>query len=43
TQSNGRFALSVEPDNDALVQRMRDVDAARAKNIPTVPSTIGIE
>ncbi|MEQ8226920.1 MAG: hydroxyacylglutathione hydrolase [Rhodospirillales bacterium] len=43
TQANGRFALSVEPDNDALVQRMKDVDAARAKNIPTVPSTIGIE
>ncbi|MEQ9560228.1 MAG: hydroxyacylglutathione hydrolase [Rhodospirillales bacterium] len=43
TQSNGRFALSVEPDNAALVQRMQDVDAARAKNIPTVPSTIGIE
>tara|TARA_R110001592_G_scaffold199699_1_gene448330 strand:- start:408 stop:1178 length:771 start_codon:yes stop_codon:yes gene_type:complete len=43
TQSNGRFALSVEPDNATLVQRMQDVDAARAKNIPTVPSTIGIE
>ncbi|MEK9672198.1 MAG: hydroxyacylglutathione hydrolase [Rhodospirillaceae bacterium] len=43
TQSNGRFALTVEPDNKALVQRMKDVDAARAKNIPTVPSTIGDE
>ena len=43
TQANGRFALSVEPDNADLVQRMQDVDAARAKNIPTVPSTIGIE
>ncbi|PIW28071.1 MAG: hydroxyacylglutathione hydrolase [Rhodospirillales bacterium CG15_BIG_FIL_POST_REV_8_21_14_020_66_15] len=43
TQSNGRFALSVEPDNRALVQRMKDVDAARARNVPTVPSTIGIE
>lgn len=43
TQSNGRFALSVEPDNADLVQRMADVDAARARNAPTVPSTIGIE
>ncbi len=43
TQSNGRFALSVEPDNADLVQRMADVDAARARNVPTVPSTIGIE
>ena len=43
TQSNGRFALSVEPDNADLIQRMNEVDAARAKNIPTVPSTIGDE
>ena len=43
TQSNGRFALTVEPDNRDLVQRMEDVAAARAKNIPTVPSTIAIE
>ena len=31
TQSNGRFALTLEPDNAALVARMKDVDAARAK------------
>jgi len=40
TQSNGRFALSVEPQNDALQTLMREVDAKRAKGIPTVPSTL---
>jgi hydroxyacylglutathione hydrolase len=43
TQSNGRFALTVEPDNEALVARMRDVDAKRAAGEPTVPTTIGEE
>ncbi|MCP3733874.1 hydroxyacylglutathione hydrolase [Sphingomonas sp. RP10(2022)] len=43
TQSNGRFALTVEPDNAALVARMHDVDAARAAGEATVPTTIGLE
>ena len=43
TQSNGRFALSVDPDNAALVARMRDVDALRAAGEATVPTTIGAE
>ena len=43
TQSNGRFALSVEPGNAALVARMREVDARRAANEPTVPSTLAEE
>ena len=43
TQSNGRYALHVEPDNTALVERMRDVDAMRAKGEPTVPTTIALE
>jgi hydroxyacylglutathione hydrolase len=43
TQSNGRFALHVDPDNAALVQRMHHVDAQRARGEPTVPTTIGIE
>jgi hydroxyacylglutathione hydrolase len=43
TQSNGRFALTLEPNNTALVARMREVDAARAKGAPTIPSTIGLE
>lgn len=43
TQSNGRFALTVEPQNKALVNLMKDVDAKRAKGIPTVPSTLAQE
>ena len=43
TQSNGRFALIVEPDNAALATRMRAVDAARAAGEATVPTTIGLE
>jgi hydroxyacylglutathione hydrolase len=43
TQSNARFALTVEPDNAALVARARAVDAARARAEPTVPSTLGEE
>lgn len=40
TQNNGRFALTVEPDNAALLKRMRQVDAARAQGLPTVPSLL---
>lgn len=43
TQSNGRFALTVEPDNQALISRMAEVDEKRAKGLPTVPSNIGEE
>jgi len=43
TQSNGRFALSVEPKNKALVDRMTEVDQLRKAGKPTVPSTIAIE
>jgi hydroxyacylglutathione hydrolase len=43
TQSNGRFALSVEPKNKALVDRMAEVDQLRKAGKPTVPSTIAIE
>ena len=40
TQTNGRFALSVEPDNPQLQQKMLEVQQLRAVNKPTVPSTI---
>jgi len=43
TQSNIRFALSVDPGNKALQERSRRVDALRAQSLPTVPSTIGEE
>jgi hydroxyacylglutathione hydrolase len=43
TQSNGRYALVAEPDNQALIARMAEVDAARAKGESTIPTTIGLE
>lgn len=43
TQSNARFALTVEPTNAALVARAREVDRKRAQGEATVPSTLGEE
>lgn len=43
TQANARFALSVEPQNTALVERAAEIDDLRAKGIPTVPTTIARE
>ncbi|MEJ0040760.1 MAG: hydroxyacylglutathione hydrolase [Rhizomicrobium sp.] len=43
TLSNGHFALTLEPQNATLAQRVREVEALRAKGAPTIPSTIGLE
>ncbi|MBB55225.1 MAG: hydroxyacylglutathione hydrolase [Magnetovibrio sp.] len=43
TQSNAKFALSVEPENAELVARSQKIDALRAVGKPTVPTTIGQE
>ena len=43
TASNLRFALSVEPQNEALQARAREITELRAVGKPTVPSTIGYE
>lgn len=43
TQSNARFALTVEPDNAALRARAAAVAALRAAGKATVPSTLGEE
>lgn len=43
TESNGRFALTVEPGNAALAARQAEVVAMRGRGEPTVPSTIGLE
>lgn len=43
TLSNGRFALTVEPDNAALVQRMAEVIDMRERGEPTVPTSIALE
>jgi hydroxyacylglutathione hydrolase len=43
TQSNARFALTVEPQNRALRARADAVAKLRAAGKPTVPSTLGEE
>jgi hydroxyacylglutathione hydrolase len=43
TQSNARFAMSVEPRNAALQQRAAEVDRLRAQGKMTCPSTIAEE
>ncbi|HEY8025876.1 MAG TPA: hydroxyacylglutathione hydrolase [Burkholderiaceae bacterium] len=43
TLGNLRFALAAEPDNLALKSRIVLEQEKRTNNIPTVPSTIGLE
>ena len=43
TLSNGRFALSIDPANADLIGRMVEVEAARERGEPTVPTTIALE
>jgi hydroxyacylglutathione hydrolase len=43
TLANGRFALTVEPDNPDLRRRMKEVEAALAAGEATVPTTIALE
>jgi hydroxyacylglutathione hydrolase len=43
TQSNAKFALTIEPENAALVKRAREVDQLRAAGKATLPTNIGVE
>lgn len=43
TAANARFAVTVDPDNEDLRQRMTDIEAARAEQRPTVPSSLSLE
>ncbi len=43
TQSNAKFALTVDPENAALISRSREIDQARKHGKPTVPSTLSLE
>lgn len=43
TLNNGRFAMTLEPGNDALAARLKDVEAARAQNEATIPTNMGLE
>jgi hydroxyacylglutathione hydrolase len=43
TQANARFALTIEPENEALKARAKEVDQLRAAGKPTLPTNIGLE
>jgi hydroxyacylglutathione hydrolase len=43
TLSNGRFALTVEPNNLALIERVNEVTAMRERGEATVPTSIALE
>lgn len=43
TLSNARFALSIDPDNEALKKRAQEVERLRAEDRSTVPTTLGEE
>ncbi len=40
TQANGKFAISLEPNNQQLLQRIHQVNQLRKQNQSTIPSTI---
>lgn len=43
TEANGAFALSVEPENEALQARMKEVRALRREGRATIPTTLAAE
>jgi hydroxyacylglutathione hydrolase len=43
TQSNARFALTVDPENDLLKHRAGEIDALRAAGKFTIPTTMALE
>ena len=43
TAANAAFALSVEPQNQALLERAEEIKSLRKNNTPTVPSNLGVE
>lgn len=43
TQTNGRFALSIKPDDAEILKRMNEVNKMRDNNIPTIPTSMKLE
>ena len=43
TSANAQFALAMDPDNKALLERATEVQALRAAGKPTLPVTLGLE
>ncbi|MEM9967418.1 MAG: hydroxyacylglutathione hydrolase [Pseudomonadota bacterium] len=43
TASNAKFAVTIDPENPALLSRSQDISQRRAQNVPTVPSQLSLE
>lgn len=43
TLSNAKFAIHVDPTNEALQRRKLEVEECRKRDIPTIPSSLGVE
>lgn len=43
TMANAAFAATIEPDNQELLERIKEIEALRADGKPTVPTTIDVE
>lgn len=43
TVSNGKFGVSIEPGNAALVEQLAAAEAARAEGLPTLPTRVDLE
>src|SRR5690606_6033640 len=43
TASNARFALTIDPENAALQRRAEEIKQKRARNEPTVPTSMAAE
>ncbi|MCY4305477.1 MAG: hydroxyacylglutathione hydrolase [Aestuariivita sp.] len=43
TQSNGEFALTIDPNNILLKERIADIKQLRQNGTPTIPSTLSTE
>ena len=43
TLANANFAVTVEPQNKVLLDRVKEIKTLRNEGKPTIPSTIGLE
>lgn len=43
TQNNARFALTIEPQNQDLINRIAEINKLRADDLPTIPTTLALE
>lgn len=43
TEANGRFALHLLPENDAIKARMKEIGILRGNDLPTFPTTLAQE